>query len=108
MKSTEIREQQKRDMGISNESDLSDIARMKLRQSGYNVQAIEDAWESGDYGYLCIYQTGAVVRRATREEALRSLESDNDSGAVLIDCRNDDDLQRYADGESYATCFVLP
>lgn len=85
---------------------LSEKALENLAQ-GYDVSKIEKAWNAGDFGWLCVYASASTVRPASREEAIQSFESGIE-GAFIVDCRHDDALKEYADGEDAVTCYVQP
>ena len=69
---------------------LSALAKENIREEGgYDVETIQAAWATGDYGTLMDHKTGREIRPATAAEALRSYEAASD-GVIGIDGRDGD------------------
>lgn len=63
---------------------LSETAKSHLNRSGHDPAKVQEAWDRGDYGTLCVYGTGEEIRAASQQEAEASFAS-GDSGAFDLD-----------------------
>ena len=67
---------------------LSDKARENLKMgSSCNIEAVEAACSTGNYGDLMDYATAEFIRKATREEAIESWESSVE-GVITVNGRD--------------------